>query len=172
VKGQREKNTNFVQCFVPSAGVLANRRVRIRITGGFHRGGGSGSRGVGSVVTTSTSWRSRTLRTVDHCSVAFDGRTRELLILMAVSTSPPSNQGMHQNRNFVGLNALEMMTFFSKLAGLDFSSGFQTGYKKGFKQSAGYKAGFAAGEAAQKQKESKSAYLAQHALSTPSLNAN
>jgi hypothetical protein len=68
--------------------------------------------------------------------------------------------------------AVKMMTFFSKLAGLDFSSGFQTGYKKGFKQSAGYKAGIIAGEAAQRKKESKSAYLAQHALSTPALNAN
>ncbi len=68
--------------------------------------------------------------------------------------------------------ALIMMTFFSKLAGLDFSSGFQTGYKKGFKQSAGYNAGIIAGEAAQRKKESKSAYLAQHALSTPALNAN
>ena len=67
---------------------------------------------------------------------------------------------------------VKMMTFFSKLAGLDFSSGFQTGYKKGFKQSAGYKAGIIAGEAAQRKKESKSAYLAQHALSTPALNAN
>ena len=66
----------------------------------------------------------------------------------------------------------KMMTFFTKLAGLDFSSGFQTGYKKGFKQSDGYKAGYIAGKAAQKKKESKGAYLAQHALSTPSLNAN
>jgi hypothetical protein len=65
-----------------------------------------------------------------------------------------------------------MMTFFSKLAGLDFSDGFQKGYKKGFKQSAGYKAGYIAGEAGQRKKESKGAYLAQHALSTPSLNAN
>ena len=78
-------------------------------------------------------------------------------------------------RKFLRLATSElpkMMTFFSKLAGLDFSSGFQTGYKKGFKQSAGYKAGLVAGEAAQRKKESKSAYLAQHALSTPSLNAN
>ena len=73
---------------------------------------------------------------------------------------------------YITAAAVKMMTFFSKLAGLDFSSGFQTGYKKGFKQSAGYKAGIIAGEAAQRKKESKSAYLAQHALSTPALNAN